>query len=151
MSPLLVAAVQDLGEAAVLTMSSNITAGIMELINPFQKSLTVEQTGHRIPIVASLSDVTPEMAIYGRACILRNEQLILVWSTSSETIMDVGSDVEMQLYTLVRTMRTFDCLLLIHLSSCLATIPSQRYRQILCQAVTDLEGHQYIPTTAKKP
>ncbi|PMD21641.1 hypothetical protein NA56DRAFT_625597 [Hyaloscypha hepaticicola] len=98
-------------------MSSNITAGIMELINPFQKSLTIEQTGHRIPIVASLSDVTPEMAIYGRACILRNEQLILVWSTSSETIMDVGSDVEMQLYTLVRTMRTFDYLLLIHLSS----------------------------------
>jgi hypothetical protein len=105
---MLVAAVQDLGEAAVLTMSSNITAGIMELINPFQKSLTIEQTGHRIPIIASLSNVTPEMGTYGRACILRNEQLILVWSTSSETIMDVGSDVEMQLYTLVRTMRTLD-------------------------------------------
>ena len=106
---MLVAAVQDLGEAAVLTMSSNITAGIMEMINPFQKSL-IEQTGHRIPIVASLSDVTPEMGNYGRACILRNEQLILVWSTSSETIMDVGSDVELQLYTLVRTMHKFDFL-----------------------------------------
>lgn len=91
----------ELGEVAVLTMSSNITAGIMELINPFQKSLTMEQTGHRLPIVSSLSDVTSEMGNYSRACIVSNEKLILVWSTSPETIMEVGSDVEMQLFTLV--------------------------------------------------
>lgn len=100
-NPTLVDAVLELDEVAVMTMSSHITSGVLELINPYQKSLTTEQKGHRLPIVTSLSDVTSDMAHFSRACIIKKEQLILIWSDSPDTLMDVGSDIEMQLFNLV--------------------------------------------------
>jgi hypothetical protein len=100
-NPTLADAIRVLDEIAVLTMSSNITAGIMELINPFQKSLSTQQAGNRLPILTSLSDVTPDLGHYSKACIIRNEKLILIWSDSSETIMSVGNDIEAELYNFV--------------------------------------------------
>jgi hypothetical protein len=100
-NPTLAKSILDLDEFVVLTMSSQITAGIIGLINPQQKSLIVEQNGHRLPILTSLGDVTSAISYSSRACIIRKEKLILVWSDSPDTMIDVGQDVEKQLLNLV--------------------------------------------------
>lgn len=66
-----------------------------------QKSVTVEQTGARIPIVASLDDVNAGLGHSARCCIVQKENLMLVWSEDPASIINVGNDVEKQLLGMV--------------------------------------------------
>ncbi|KAL5327520.1 hypothetical protein ACEPPN_005219 [Leptodophora sp. 'Broadleaf-Isolate-01'] len=105
--PALSKSILALDESAVLTMSSQITSGVIGMLNPQQKSLVVDQNGHRLPILPSLDEVTSAISYSARACIVRKEQLVLVWSDSPETILDVSHDVEKQLLNILSGNGTF--------------------------------------------
>ncbi|KAJ5289634.1 Major facilitator coppper-regulated transporter crmC [Penicillium atrosanguineum] len=61
------------------------------------KSLIVESTSARIPIVYCLNDVNSELVHFARACIIVQEKIVLVWSHDSGAILNVAFDVERQL------------------------------------------------------
>lgn len=100
-NPALANAVRRLDECVVLAMSSQITASVIALLTPQQKSLTVDETGARLPIVASLEDVGSVLVHATRACIVRKERIVLIWSDDLGAIMTVGNAVEKQLLGLV--------------------------------------------------
>jgi hypothetical protein len=96
-SPALTDAVHRLNENAVVSISSRITASVLDSLAPEQKSFVVEYTGTRIPILASLDEVQSGISHFSRACIVRRERVLLVWCHEPSTILDVVFDVEMQL------------------------------------------------------
>lgn len=88
---------QYLNCKVAFTMSSDITAALMDQIGPFQTEIQVHPRGIRLPIVQNLS----ELAIGGGGvskksylCVLREERLVLIWNESVESIMTHGVDVE---------------------------------------------------------
>jgi hypothetical protein len=101
--PELADAIFRLDERSVTTMSSEITASIIATIPAQQKSVTVEHTGARIPVMTSFKDVTSALVYSSRACIVRNEGLMLVWSDDPATLINVCSDVEKQLLGMVNS------------------------------------------------
>ncbi|KAL3441664.1 glycosyl transferase family group 2-domain-containing protein [Aspergillus insuetus] len=95
--PALSKAVHRLNENAVVSISSRITASVLDSIAPGQKSFVVEYTGTRIPILASLDEVQSGISHFSRACIVLRERVLLVWCHEPSAILDVAFDVEMQL------------------------------------------------------
>ncbi|KAJ5160387.1 uncharacterized protein N7482_007391 [Penicillium canariense] len=96
-NPALGDAITRLGETAAVAMSSRFTSTLIDSIMPGQKSLIVESTSARIPIVYCLNDVSSELAHFARACIIVQERLVLVWSHDAGAILNVAFDVERQL------------------------------------------------------
>ncbi|KAJ5593912.1 uncharacterized protein N7459_000120 [Penicillium hispanicum] len=96
-SPSLAGAIMRLGETAAIAMSSRFTSTIIESIVPGQKSLIVESTSARIPVVSRLDDVTSGLVHFARACIVMQERVVLVWSHDANAILNVAFDVEKQL------------------------------------------------------
>lgn len=70
---------------------------LIDSILPGQKSLVVESTSARIPVVHSLNDVSSNLVHFARACIVVQEKLVLIWSHNAGTILHVAHDVERQL------------------------------------------------------
>lgn len=100
-NPSLVNAISRLNDAAALSMSSEITASVIDSITPQQKCLIVESTGARIPIVSCLDDVESSLAHLSRACVVTQERIVLVWANDAGAILNVVHDVEKQLQGLV--------------------------------------------------
>ncbi|KAJ5131968.1 hypothetical protein N7448_006126 [Penicillium atrosanguineum] len=96
-NPALGEAITRLGETAAVAMSSRFTSALIDSIVPGQKSLIVESTSARIPIVYCLNDVNSELVHFARACIIVQEKIVLVWSHDSGAILNVAFDVERQL------------------------------------------------------
>lgn len=96
-NPALGDAITRLGETATVAMSSRFTSTLIDSIVPGQKSLIVESTSARIPIVYSLNDVNSELVHFARACIIVQEKVVLVWSHDAGAILNVAFDVERQL------------------------------------------------------
>ncbi|KAF7712668.1 Glycosyl Transferase Family 2 protein [Penicillium ucsense] len=96
-NPSLADAITRLGETAAIAMASRFTSTVIDSIVPGQKSLVVESTSARIPVVFSLSDVGADLVHYARACIVVQERLVLVWSHNAGSILHVAHDVERQL------------------------------------------------------
>ncbi|OOQ81930.1 hypothetical protein PEBR_40995 [Penicillium brasilianum] len=96
-NPALADAITRLGETAAIAMSSRFTSAVIDLIIPGQKSLVVENTSARIPIVYCLNDVISDLVHFARACIIVQERLVLVWSHNAGAILNVAFDVERQL------------------------------------------------------
>ncbi|KAL5351998.1 hypothetical protein ACLOAV_003862 [Pseudogymnoascus australis] len=104
-NPALANAIRRLDECVVLAMSSQITASVIVLLTPQQKSLAVDETGARLPIIASLEDVGSALVHATRACIVRKERIVLIWSDDPGAIMTVGNAVEKQLLGLLFNSR----------------------------------------------
>jgi hypothetical protein len=100
-NPSLADAISRLNDVAALSMSSEVTASVIDSITPQQKSLIVENTGARIPIVSSLDDVEASLTHSSRACVVTQERIVLVWSHDAGAILNVVHDVEKQLLGLV--------------------------------------------------
>ena len=96
-TPSLAGAIARLDETAAVAMSSRFTATVINSIVPGQKSLIVDSTSARIPIVSCLDDVTIGLVHFSRACIVMEERLDLVWSHNASAILNVAFDVERQL------------------------------------------------------
>lgn len=93
----LATAISRLDETAVLAMSSTFTIAIISSLCPGERSLIVEGTSARIPIVLSLNDVTLDLIHLTRCCIVVRERIILIWSHDASAILNVALDVEKQL------------------------------------------------------
>ncbi|QSZ28760.1 hypothetical protein DSL72_003265 [Monilinia vaccinii-corymbosi] len=88
---------QYLNCKVVFTMSSDITAALMDQIGPFQTELQVHPRGIRLPIVQNLSELASGGSGVSKKsylCVLREERLVLIWNESVESIMTHGADVE---------------------------------------------------------
>ena len=96
-NPALGDAIARLGETAAVTMSSRFTSALIDSLMPGQKSLIVDSTSARIPIVQCLNDVNSELVHFARACIIVQEKIVLVWSHDPGAILNVAFDVERQL------------------------------------------------------
>ncbi|KAK0392498.1 hypothetical protein NLU13_1993 [Sarocladium strictum] len=96
-SPDLVAAVARLDEQAVVSMASEVTNAIFEVVQPDQACLVVESTGARVPIVTSLADVQPTLARVASSCLVYKERCVLVWSNEPKTVINAAHNVEKQM------------------------------------------------------
>ncbi|KAJ5986604.1 hypothetical protein N7451_010969 [Penicillium sp. IBT 35674x] len=95
-TPSLVDAITRLNETAAVAMASRVTSAVIDSIVPGQKSLIVENTSARIPIVGTLDDINPMLSHFSRACIVVKERIVLVWSHDAGAILNVAFDVERQ-------------------------------------------------------
>lgn len=102
-NPALSDAIVRLGETSAVAMSSAFTSALIDSVAPGQKSLIMESTSARIPIVYRLDDVNPDLVHFARACIVVQERIVLVWSHDAGAILNVAFDVERQLGKTVRT------------------------------------------------
>jgi hypothetical protein len=103
-NPSLASAIERLGDKIVFTMSSDVTASVLRTLKPEQHYLAIPHVGFRIPVVSSFEDVGSELVTASCACIVRKENLVLVWADDVGQIVQTGSDVEKHLLTLVRAM-----------------------------------------------
>ncbi|KAF7882095.1 hypothetical protein EAF00_011611 [Botryotinia globosa] len=88
---------QYLACKVAFTMSSDITAALMDQIGPFQTEVQVHPRGIRLPIVQNLSELAyggTGVSKKSYLCVLREERLVLIWNESVESIMTHGADVE---------------------------------------------------------
>jgi hypothetical protein len=100
-APALALAVARLGEEAVMSMVSEVTRAIIDSVAPDRRSLILETTGARIPIVQSLADVHYSLAHSATACLVLQQRCVLIWSNDPATIMLVAQAVEKQLLVMV--------------------------------------------------
>lgn len=86
------------------TMSSDITASLMDQISPFQAELYINPSIIKIEIVGSLAELATGLTNVSRksyVCIMRQERLALVWNDSVEGILSHGNEVERLLIGIV--------------------------------------------------
>lgn len=100
-APSLTNAITVIDEAAIMSMTSEISSKVIAGIIPSQKYLVVESTGARIPIVPSLDDIVAGLAHTSSVCIVLKEELVLLWSSEPENLLNTASEVEKQLLELV--------------------------------------------------
>lgn len=82
-------------------MASEVSNAVLEAIKPGQVTLVVESTGARIPIVQRLKDVKQALAMSASACIVVEEQCVLIWSNEPKSVLNVAHNVEKQLFGFV--------------------------------------------------
>ena len=97
-------AIARLGEGVALTMASQITESIFKLLTANSIYLPTNSSGGRIPIVKSLEHVDAYLVQSSRACIVRNEGFVLVWSDQVDKIIEIGQDVQREFLSVVRQM-----------------------------------------------
>jgi hypothetical protein len=95
--PALARAVLKVNKYVALTMYSDITSRAIQSLSPQQKDVMVGNMSIRLPIVPCLEDIHPDLTQSTQACIIREENLILVWSDDPAAIMNVGNEVEKEL------------------------------------------------------
>lgn len=100
-------AIARLGEGVSLTMASQITESIFKLLPANSVYLPTNSSGGRIPIVESLEHVDTYLVQSSRACIVRNEGFVLVWSDQVGKIIEIGQDVQREFLSIVRQI---DCM-----------------------------------------
>lgn len=96
---------QMLNSKVVFTMSSEITAALLDQISPFQTEIQVNSRGIKIPIISSLADLAAGSSRVSKKsymCVVRTERVVLVWNDSVEGILTHGTDVESILVAMVR-------------------------------------------------
>lgn len=106
-NPEVVQAVERMGLTVAITMSSEITASLIQSLTPFQTEISLDDDPHgfALPIVPSVRDlgtarcanVTKEA--YMVCC--RAEKFVLIWSDFAQGILAHGADVETRLLSIV--------------------------------------------------
>ncbi|KAM0227015.1 hypothetical protein ACHAPO_011899 [Fusarium lateritium] len=96
-SPDLAAAIGRINESAIVSMSSEVTNAVLDTIRPDQVCLVNEDTGARIPIVASLNDIHDRLVHLTSSCIVVQERCVLIWSHEARNVLNVAHNVEKQM------------------------------------------------------
>ncbi|KAH8690184.1 glycosyl transferase family group 2-domain-containing protein [Talaromyces proteolyticus] len=94
----------QLGLTAVFTMSSDITALLFKRIGPSDSEITLSPNNITVPVVDSLSSLAQDSTSVRRrdfCCFVRQEKVVLVWSTSADDVLLHASDVETKLMSSV--------------------------------------------------
>lgn len=103
LNPVISEVAERIGAQVAITMSSDMTDALFEILTPFQTELQLGP-GTTIPVVSSIAEIgTPYSTVRpdAYACICRKESLVLLWSASARNIMDHATDVEARLLTLI--------------------------------------------------
>ncbi|GKU04577.1 hypothetical protein FLAG1_10110 [Fusarium langsethiae] len=96
-SPDLAAAIGRINESAIVSMSSEVTNAVLDTIKPDQACLVNEDTGARIPIVASFNDIHDTLVHLTSSCIVVQERCVLIWSHEARNVLNVAHNVEKQM------------------------------------------------------
>jgi len=106
-NPEVVQAVERLGLVVAITMSSEITASLLQSLTPLQTEISLDDDPHgfALPVVPSVRDlgsarcsnITKEA--YMVCC--RAEKFVLIWSDFAQGILAHGADVETRLLSIV--------------------------------------------------
>jgi hypothetical protein len=97
-------AIKSIGFEVAFTMVSDITSTICHQLSPQQSEIVIEQRGVRIPVVESL-DMIPSRSFEFKqslACIIKNENMVLIYANALESAILCGSEVEKMLMEMVR-------------------------------------------------
>lgn len=95
---------EKLGLAVVFTMSSDITALVFKRVSPNDSEITLSPNNITVPVVESLNSLGSDPSSVRRrdfCCFVRQEKVVLVWSTSADEILLHASDVETKLMSSV--------------------------------------------------
>jgi hypothetical protein len=82
-------------------MASEVTTLVLASLRPGQKSLVIENTGTRIPILASFADIQQSIVQSSGSCIILAAQCVLVWSSEPKAIINVAHSIERQMLSCV--------------------------------------------------
>lgn len=98
----LLQAVQRINPGVALTMSTDGTQAIFDVLEPFETELMFPN-GSQIQIFESMSDVTTSSTIrkFQYAALVRQERLLLVWHDDLGAILTQATDVESRILALV--------------------------------------------------
>lgn len=86
------------------TMSSEVTGALLAQLSPEQTSYNDPRSGINLPIVDSVEAIASGKVHVPREsfiCMCREEQFVLVWGETVESILQQGSDIETWLIGLV--------------------------------------------------
>jgi hypothetical protein len=107
LNPDIAKAVERLGAAVAFTMSSEIVWSLFDKITPFQKEVLLDRSGTVLPLARTVRDIgTPRCTATkdSYVCFCREERFLLIWGSSTQSILAHGNDVETTLLSLVRIM-----------------------------------------------
>ncbi|KAL6711095.1 hypothetical protein ACN47E_006970 [Coniothyrium glycines] len=98
----LVAAVTRINPGVALTMSTDGTQAIFDVLEPFETELMF-QNGSQIQIFESMADVATSSAIrkFQYAALIRKERLLLVWHDDLGAILSQATEIESRILALV--------------------------------------------------
>jgi hypothetical protein len=103
-APKMVQAVHIIDVPVSFTMASDITSSVFAQISPYQSDIAFQTRGVKIAVVSSLAEVPIRKFQISQnlVCLVRDENLILLWAYSVETAIQHGSNIEQMLMELVR-------------------------------------------------
>jgi hypothetical protein len=86
------------------TMASDITSNVFAQISPYQTEVAIQTRGVTIPVIGSLDEVSVRKFQISQslACLVRDENIILLWAYSVETAIQHGSNIEQMLMEMVK-------------------------------------------------
>jgi hypothetical protein len=109
LSPLLVRAVEALGLDVAVSISTETTEAIFDVISDNDHDLDLGD-GLQLQIVDSMSDIVrngpSQIAVSQHAALLRNERVLLAWHDDVDKVLEQATKVEEKLLGLVSFTRT---------------------------------------------
>lgn len=103
-SSILFAAVQKLNVEVAFTMSTESTFVILQTLKPYQTELGLPN-GSQLQIIDSMADIVLGSASrvkkFQYACLIRKEQILLVWHDDLHQILPHAADIESKLLALI--------------------------------------------------
>jgi hypothetical protein len=99
----------SIGLPVAFSMSSDITSTIFSQISPYQTELVIQPRGTRIPVVDSLQGIAARSFEIKQslACLVKEENIVLLFANTVESALPHGSDVEQMLMEAVRHCWTY--------------------------------------------
>jgi hypothetical protein len=92
-------AIMNMNLPVALSMSSDISSNLFTKISPNQTELVIQLRGARIPILDSLQEILARRSeiIEAMACLVREENVVLLWANTIDHALPHCSDIEQML------------------------------------------------------
>jgi hypothetical protein len=92
-------AIMNMNLPVALSMSSDITSNLFTKISSNQTELVIQLRGARIPILDSLQEILARRSevIEAMACLVREENVVLLWANTIDHALPHCSDIEQML------------------------------------------------------
>jgi hypothetical protein len=92
-------AIMNMNLPVALSMSSDISSNLFTKVSPNQTELVIQLRGARIPILDSLQEILARRSeiIEAMACLVREENVVLLWANTIDHALPHCSDIEQML------------------------------------------------------
>ena len=93
------AAIVKMDLPIAISMSSDIISSFLTKISPHQTELVLQLRGARIPILDSFQEILARSSeiIEAMACLVREENVVLLWANTIDSVLSHCSDIEQML------------------------------------------------------